>query len=359
MEMETKIGDVKQDFLEAIYDGQKRAEKFGYRVSAVLLKLISPLDETTINEATDFVKSTLRKDDSFYSLGNGLFGAILPDTHEAGGEAAARRLKRFFQRALTNLERDSLPQISVGVVSIGPNEKIAPERILHLLKRDLELDIECLEQELSGELNDEIVSCKHEQIQESRPQVVIASDNFDIAVELKAQIEGDCDVWICSDIVSFKEVVSSKTISAVAVLFSDLDKVKDITEILQSDRKLDSTFKVLMSKAGDIGLGKEFDVVLENDSVAEVAQILRLGTRIGWLQGKASKAQKWAGICESVSKATHKLNQPLQVILGKIEIIVLDYEEDHPELAERLREIRKQALKAAEINHKIARLVQI
>ncbi len=359
METEAKVDVVVQDFLEAIYDGQKKAEKFGYRVSAVLLKLLSPLDEETAVEAARFVKSTLRRDDSFYFLGNGLFGAILPDTHEAGGEAAGMRLKRFFHHALTRLEKDDAAQISVGVVSIGPDDRIAPERILHLLKRDLELDMECMDQEPDHGAEPE----RPQAIKTIKPQVAIVSHHADPAIKLKANIDEKCDVWMCSDIESLKETLYSQAISAVVLIYSgpDCEKHDRITKILRSERKLDSIFKVLVyegSNAGSVCFD-DFDIVVANEPVNEIARIVELGARIGWLQAEASKTQKWTGICESVSKATHKLNQPLQVILGKIEIIILDHEEDHPELAERLKEIRKQALKAAEINHKIARLVKI
>ena len=350
---------IEQDFLEAIHEGQKMAKEAGYRVSAVLLKLLTPLDEDITREALDFVRSTLRRDDAFFSLGNGLFGAILPATHEAGGEAAGMRLKRFFQHAVDRVG-DSVPQISVGVVSIGPEDRIAPERILHLLRRDLELDMECLEQEPDQETE----TTESRQAKESRPSVLIVSDQTRLISDLKKKIENECVVVTSEDVSDLENILLDQPVSAFILIKSRPGKeiIEDVAlNFLRSDRRLDPIFKILIHKEGrpESQQNGGFDCVLEWRHVDEVARIVGLGARIGRLQAEASKAHKWTGICDSVSKATHKLNQPLQVILGKIEIFILDYEDDLPELTERLKEIRKQALKAAEINHKIARLVKV
>lgn len=61
-------------------------------------------------------------------------------------------------------------------------------------------------------------------------------------------------------------------------------------------------------------------------------------------------------VLNSVGSASHKLNQPLQVALGKVELLLLDSAAE-TQLVQDLKVIRSQILLAAEINQKIERLV--
>lgn len=77
-------------------------------------------------------------------------------------------------------------------------------------------------------------------------------------------------------------------------------------------------------------------------------------------QDKAAK--RYTDVLSAIGSATHQLNQPLQIIIGKIELMLLDLESGNlepGEIKKILAQIRKQVLYAADINQKINRLTKV
>ncbi|MBW2080368.1 MAG: hypothetical protein JRI27_05335 [Deltaproteobacteria bacterium] len=75
------------------------------------------------------------------------------------------------------------------------------------------------------------------------------------------------------------------------------------------------------------------------------------------LKKEISKIPKLLDIIEFIGRTSHQLSQPLQIIIGKIEILLLNMKEDESTYST-LKEIRAQALRIADINQKISRLVK-
>ena len=72
--------------------------------------------------------------------------------------------------------------------------------------------------------------------------------------------------------------------------------------------------------------------------------------------------KKYIDVLSAISSATHQLNQPLQIIIGKIELMLLDLASgdlEPGEIKKILAQIRKQVLYSADINQKINRLTKI
>ena len=90
---------------------------------------------------------------------------------------------------------------------------------------------------------------------------------------------------------------------------------------------------------------------------------IMVGEKVDLKSRKPDKAAKrYTDVLSAIGSATHQLNQPLQIIIGKIELMLLDLESGNlepVEIKKILAQIRKQVLYSADINQKINRLTKI
>ncbi len=89
----------------------------------------------------------------------------------------------------------------------------------------------------------------------------------------------------------------------------------------------------------------------------ELIARIRVAFRIKDFQREKQERIRLEGILEMAGAASHELNQPLQIILGKIELILMELDENHP-LYNPLSIIKEQALRIASITRKIGRIVR-
>jgi len=108
----------------------KRLNRYGHRFSILLIEVIG--EEKEVDHFPEIVKKILRSSDLLYRLTNGNFAAILPCTHETGGECAALRLKRE-TKTLSNNKLN----INVGVISIDIHTNKSAQEIYETVKEDL------------------------------------------------------------------------------------------------------------------------------------------------------------------------------------------------------------------------------
>jgi len=106
----------------------KRLNKYGHRFSVLFIEVIG--DE--IERFSKILRKTLRATDLLYKLEDGNFVAILPCTHETGGECAALRLKRETK----NISNNKL-NINVGVINIDTHTNKSPKEIYELVKKEV------------------------------------------------------------------------------------------------------------------------------------------------------------------------------------------------------------------------------
>ncbi len=89
----------------------------------------------------------------------------------------------------------------------------------------------------------------------------------------------------------------------------------------------------------------------------ELIARIRVAFRIKDFQLEKQERIRLEGILEMAGAASHELNQPLQIILGKIELLLMELDPSHP-LYTSLSVIKEQALRIASITKKIGRIVR-
>jgi len=330
-----------------------RIKRYGHRASFMLIQL--HISQNIIMGYDTFlyqqIKKQLRACDSVYFFDTGLFSAILPDTHEGGGECAALRLKRNISQ-ITKPSGEKIAS-SIGLVSVGPENTQDLYRLLVALERDLKRDNTC--QALPRKKR--IIG------NEKTNSLVLIPKNIE-EIELITEIlEPFCRIiQIDHEAGTDFESVCREATYCVLVLSPETGQKQIINlQNIQKNSRLKNVFKVFLGEHDaisgecDLCLPGEFGPRFLSYSILSALANLKSGT-----QGKAAK--KYRDALSGVGSATHQLNQPLQIIIGKIELMLLDLDSgklEPGEIKKILAEIRKQVLYAADINHKINRLTKI
>ncbi len=89
----------------------------------------------------------------------------------------------------------------------------------------------------------------------------------------------------------------------------------------------------------------------------ELKARINVGRRMINLQKALAETEKFQGVLETSGAVCHELNQPLQIISGNCEILMMDLAEDNP-IREKIKIIQKQVEKMAEITSKLMRITK-
>ena len=103
------------------------------------------------------------------------------------------------------------------------------------------------------------------------------------------------------------------------------------------------------------------DILLPEKTVPEVLwPVIFQGFKIRALKQGYAETEQLKGILRSISSAAHQLNQPLQIIVGRMELLMLNLEDipENRDMIDDIKTMRSQALLAADINRKIGRLTK-
>jgi diguanylate cyclase (GGDEF)-like protein len=349
-----------EGFIEDLKRELVRAREHKNRTTLLLVDVDDRInaDESSkgSSEVSSHLSEILRNNDSIYRIAENRFAAILPTTYEAGGEAAALRLKRLIPKKIAELLHIPCP-LSVGVLSIDPQEITDHTKLLDALEKDLFRDQD------SQKLDFDLI--KREPKKEKTRHVVILgikSQELDVVASILSL--KDCEVHFTS---SREKGLNALRGQRKGVLIVDpdisLESRLETCKKIRSDRELHDTYIICLQKNANLVSGIEnlsglADEVLPVD--IEIDQIIRsvsAGFRVMDLKKEISKIPMLLDILDFIGRASHQLNQPLQIIIGKIEILLLNMEQDG-DVAATLKEIRKQALRTADINQKISRLVK-
>ena len=352
--MEGFVEDLKHEFV--------RVREHKYRTTLLLVEVddrISvdePYKRSSLEEVSKDLSEILRNNDSTYRIAENRFVAILPATYEAGGEAAALRLKRLIPKKIK--ERLNIPfSLSVGVLSIDPQEVTDHTKLLDSLEKDLIRDQDC------QKLDFDVV--KEEPKKEKTRHVVILgikSQELDVVASILSL--KDCEVHFTG---SREKGLNALRGQRKGVLIVDpdisLESRLETCKKIRSNRELHDTYIICLHKnsnlvSGIANLSELADEVLPVDiGIDQIIRSISAGFRVMDLKKEISKITMLLDILDFIGRESHHLNQPLQIIIGKIEILLLNLKEDGRTYST-LKEIRKQALRTADINQKISRLVK-
>ena len=352
-----------EGFVEDLKRELVRVREHKYRTTLLLVEVDDRIstDElhkgSGLEEVSNNLSEILRNNDSVYRIAENRFVAILPATYEAGGEAAALRLKRLIPKKIK--ERLNIPfSISVGVLSIDPQEVTDHTKLLDSLEKDLFRDQDC--QKLDLDL------IEREPKKEKTRHVVILgikSQELDVVASILS-LNKDCKVHFTN---SREKGLNALRGQRKGVLIVDpdisLEFRLETCKKVRSDRELHDIYIICLQKNSNLDSGiKDLSVLADeilpvDIGIDQIVRSVSAGFRVMDLKKEISKIPMLLDILDFIGRASHQLNQPLQIIIGKIEILLLNMEQDG-NVAATLKEIRKQALRTADINQKISRLVK-
>ena len=132
---------------------------------------------------------------------------------------------------------------------------------------------------------------------------------------------------------------------------------------LRSREPADSLYILLLTSRGnpnDIVLGLEAgadDYVAKPYDNEELRARISAGQRVLELSCEVARRQKLQGVMEMAGAVCHELNQPLHVVAGYSEMLLIDLDESNPQ-AETLRIIKAQVDRIGELTRKIMRITQ-
>ncbi|HDN59383.1 MAG TPA: diguanylate cyclase [Candidatus Marinimicrobia bacterium] len=353
--MECFIEDLKRELV--------RARERKNRTTLLLVEVDDRINADESSKGSSFeevsihLSEILRNNDSIYRIAKNRFAAILPTTYEAGGEAAALRLKRLIPKKIA--ERLHIPcSLLVGVLSIDPQEIMDHTKLLDALEKDLFRDQD------SQKLDFDLI--KREPKKEKTRHVVILgikSQELDVVASILS-LNKDCEVHFTN---SQEKGLNALRGQRKGVLIVDpdisLESRLETCKKIRSNRELHDTYIICLHKnsnlvSGIANLSELADEVLPVDiGIDQIVRSISAGFRVMDLKKEISKIPMLLDILDFIGRASHQLNQPLQIIIGKIEILLLNAKEDGSTYSI-LKEIRKQALRTADINQKISRLVK-
>ncbi len=335
-------------FLLDVEGELNRIWRYGHRATFLLIEINNYNGITGDYEKIlfDEIRKELRTCDRLYFMGEKLFSAILPDTHEGGGEYAALRLKREIVRIAKDKGEDI--SLNIGLVSTGPEQVSSLKSILSALEKDLERDRQCqmfLSRAGGASLTRET-------------RVLFVSENLKEIKIIRKNLEPVCRI------VYFNENIGGLSfddgIEKCVIILEEGKSSLDILKNIQKNHRLKYIFKILL---GDSANPDKYDLVVprEYDPGFLCYAVLRAFSQ-EQPEKTSKQARKYIDTLTAISAATHQLNQPLQIILGKMELMLLDLDSGHLEPAELknvLAEIRKHVLLSADINQKINRLTKV
>ncbi len=326
-----------REFFIGVHKELARVERYGHKTTFLLIKPVlknNASKESYLKNLYQCISEELRHCDSVYLLSDDTLAAILPHTHEAGGESAAHRVKKKISQ-IDSIENIPIP-VSIGVVSVWPGECPKVNDLILELKKDLERDERCqLLPQTRGEETEKPRLC------------LIASESIAsiILKELKGffKISRDPETSHASDC-----LIAEK---------SQLDTIKQKVNFHQINRKLKNRIDLKF---------KDIELSLCFNGKADLSRIVR--AIWGQDEGPTKDSHEFSGrkvkdVLSAIGSSTHQLNQPLQIMMGKIELLLLDLlTEDGVSkemLKDSLTQIKEQVHYAAEINSKINRLSKL
>ncbi|NPA95466.1 MAG: hypothetical protein GXO58_08580 [Thermodesulfobacteria bacterium] len=329
-----------RDFLVAAQNELARLKRYGGQSTFLLIKPHANSNGSKGDYTTSIyhsIKDRLRHCDGVYLLDKDHIVAILPNTHEAGGETASFRLKKEVSR-IKGPNNEQIP-MSVGVVCVWHDRCDNVAELLDELYQDLERDEKCQILPQKGARRDETT-------------IVLLTE------------------------IAKKEGIKRLLGSEFKIIDENLDPESPtkIDLLLVDEEHLEEKGQEIEKLRNHHGLNHKIEIRYENSSLVLFSSAktsieqLMASACLGFVFDRnrsrgANKEKKFKDALSAIGSATHQLNQPLQIIMGKIELLLLDLsmDEDLPKekLKTALEQVKEQVHYASEINAKINRLTKL
>ena len=331
-----------------------RVRRYGHRITLLLIEPEEQLETTELQEFKDELISQLRTSDCAFCFGENRFAVILPNTHEAGGEAAALRIKRRICSAM-NRRRSSALALSTGVISLDSGISQDLNYLVRDLEKDLERDKRCQSVDLDSK-NDIIMPCG---------EILFTGTDDDFIKEV-GRLSGEKCSPVSVEVNELVNVLTDREEVPVVVMgpYTDFEEKKDITEKIRFNRELHNTYIVWLQNGIDPAHSEALtscDILLPEKTMPEVLwPVIFQGFKISALKQGHAETELLKGILHSISSAVHQMNQPLQIMVGRLELLMLNLEDipENKDMMDDIKAMRSQALLAADINKKIGRLTK-
>ncbi len=333
-------------FLLDVEKELQRVKRYGGRVSFLIIETDSNVDITESYEKLlyDDIKKILRACDRLYWSGAGIFYAILPDTPEGGGEFAALRLKKEIFDA--SRQKGMSTTLHVGLFSAGQEEIPSAEGLMAALQRDLQRD----------RRSQAFFQAEEKPVPVRKKRLLLLPPELKKAEVVRKTLDS-----VCTMITTGKKTGAfsiPKEIERCVIIHAGKGTSAEIQKKIRKHCRLKSIFNIMLGAAEDPAA---FDLIIpeEYDPKFLCYAVLKAFSEEDPEKGYK---KKYEDTLSAISAATHQLNQPLQIILGKMELLLLDLDSGHMEPSEIkniLAEIRKHVLQSADINQKINRLTKI
>ncbi len=359
-------------FLEDLERELARVRRYGHRITLLLLDIFggdeeltkapSPSDDAYPGLVARVFAKVLRKSDFFYRVDTAMFAAILPNAYEAGGEAAALRLKRTISEE-ADKELDRQYPVASGVVSVGPENYSSPASLLESLKQDLRRDRYCQLINPNGSQEGKDAEAGKVLIDSS-----IIKSHQSILKTLAASRGYRIDTFV-----NLKDVLSLlKSGQAYCLVIgpgrSDIERL-EFSKRLCKHREICENVYILWLAPPEVDIDawgpylKGFEETMPATCDARIlVNGISRGFKLLELKKTVGETKRLQDSLNTIGSFSHQLNQPLQVIIGKLELLIFEMEDEplpgQEEILNALREIRKQALLSSEINRKIGRLTK-
>ncbi len=343
-------------FKEDIAKEILRVNRYRTCTSVILIEIEQPAQDGLKAEGMHhFLKGLLRASDCVFPLEGGRYGAILPFTHEAGGDITMQRVKEECMK-WKDPNETSPSGMAASVVCLQPHEYMDASEVIATLERELALEKEGEREPFSP----------HITFSSGEPHAIVIVFSWGMDSEERKRIRS---VLLAhgmepSEAFTVEELLALATQSEGAIIFCTPDipskTIKVLLEKIGSNGYLEKIFLVLPLKSSQ-EIDKKFqgNDIFSSDlkTPEEIFVCHALGARTLALKNAIRHKRRLEETLTSISQASHQLNQPLQVLLGKLDVFLLS-QSGNGGVEATFSNMKKQVFRASDINQKIARLAK-
>ncbi len=137
----------------------------------------------------------------------------------------------------------------------------------------------------------------------------------------------------------------------------------EVCDIVRQKKIISPPYIILLTGKGnknDIAKGLESgadDYIVKPYDNGELRARINVGQRMIKLQSVLAEKEKLTGVIEMAGAVCHEINQPMQVVLGLSELLLMDVKEDHP-LYQNIFEIKDQIDRMGGITRKLMNITR-
>ncbi len=137
----------------------------------------------------------------------------------------------------------------------------------------------------------------------------------------------------------------------------------EVCEALRHEKTKTPPYLILLTAKNekkDVAKGLDSgadDYILKPFDRHELKARINVGLRMLKLQKALAETKKFQGVIETSGAVCHELNQPLQIISGNCELLMLDINDDNP-FYKKIKVIQEQVKKMADITSKLMKITK-